>query len=92
MSEKQLLQLLARLSEDAELTNKLWSAADLDAALSVVRDAGFDVSKEECFNHQARQGLKLGDAEVESVAGGQWSDGCTWGCDCLGCGGSLPTV
>ena len=45
MSEDQLAALLAKLKEDAGLQEKLKGAADLDAALAIAKDAGFDVSK-----------------------------------------------
>jgi predicted ribosomally synthesized peptide with nif11-like leader len=45
MSEEQLSALLARLKEDAGLREKLQIAPDLDVALSIAKDAWFDVSK-----------------------------------------------
>jgi predicted ribosomally synthesized peptide with nif11-like leader len=45
MSEEQLSALLATLNEDPGLQEKLKGATDLDAALAIAREAGFDVSK-----------------------------------------------
>ena len=45
MSEEQLTALLAKLKEDAGLQEKLKGAADLDAAVALAKEAGFDVSK-----------------------------------------------
>jgi predicted ribosomally synthesized peptide with nif11-like leader len=70
MSEEQLTALLAKLKEDVGLQEKLKGAADLDAAVAIAKDAGFDVSKADWLKHQARQTLKLSDAELEGVAGG----------------------
>jgi predicted ribosomally synthesized peptide with nif11-like leader len=76
MSEEQLTALLAKLKDDAGLREKLQGAADLDAALGLAKDAGFDVSKPEWLRHQASQTLvELSDTELESVAGGLLTGG-----------------
>ena len=71
MSEEQLSALLAKLKEDAGLLEKLKGAADLDASLAMAQEAGFDVSKAEWAQLQAKQMLELSnDSELEGVAGG----------------------
>ena len=70
MSEEQLSALLAKVKEDVGLQEKLKSAADLDAAVAMAKEAGFDVSKAEWLEHQAKQALELSDEELEEVAGG----------------------
>jgi predicted ribosomally synthesized peptide with nif11-like leader len=70
MSEEQLTALLAKLKDDAGLQEKLMAAADLDAALAMAKDAGFDVSKAAWLRYQANQTLELSDEELEGVAGG----------------------
>ena len=70
MSEEQLSALLAKLKEDAGLKEKLKGAADLDAAVAMAKDAGFDVTKGDWLKHQAKQTLELSDEELEGVAGG----------------------
>ena len=70
MSEEQLSALLAKLKEDAGLQEKLKGAADLDAALAIAQEAGFDVSKSDWLKHQAQQTLELSDEELEGVSGG----------------------
>jgi predicted ribosomally synthesized peptide with nif11-like leader len=70
MSELQLTALLAKLKDDAGLREKLQGTADLDAALALAKEAGFDVSKTEWLKAQARQTLELSDEELENVAGG----------------------
>jgi predicted ribosomally synthesized peptide with nif11-like leader len=70
MSEEQLTALLAKLKDDAGLLEKLKSAADLDAAVGIVKEAGFEVSKADWLKHQAKLTLKLSDEELDRVAGG----------------------
>ena len=70
MSEEQLSALLAKLKEDTELQEKLKGAADLDAAVVIAKEAGFDVSKADWLRYQANQTLELSDEQLEGVAGG----------------------
>ena len=70
MSEEQLAALLAKLKDDAGLQEKLKGAADLNAAVALAKEAGFDVSKADWFKYQAKQTLELSDEELEGVAGG----------------------
>ncbi len=83
MSEEQLLALLAKLKADAGLREKLKGAPDLDAAVAIAKEAGFDVSKADWLRHQAQQTLKLSDEELEGVVGGKGhktgkTKGCAW--------------
>jgi len=75
MSEEQLAALLAKLKDNAGLQEKLKGAADLDAAVAIAKDAGFDVSKADLLRHQAKQTLELSDEELEGVAGGKVGSG-----------------
>ena len=70
MSEEQLTALLAKIKEDAVLQEKLKGAADLDAAVALAKEAGFDVSKADWLKYQAKQTIELSDEELEGVAGG----------------------
>ena len=70
MSEEQLSALLAKLKDDAGLQEKLKGAADLDAAVDLAKEAGFDVSKADWLKYQAKQTLELSDEELEGVSGG----------------------
>ena len=70
MPEEQLTALLAKLKEDAGLQEKLKGAADLDAAVALAKEAGFDVSKADWLKYQAKQTIELSDEELEGVAGG----------------------
>ena len=45
MSEEQLLALLAKLKEDTGLQDKFKGAVDVDAAIALAKEAGFDLSK-----------------------------------------------
>jgi predicted ribosomally synthesized peptide with nif11-like leader len=71
MSEEQLSALLAKLKVDSGLQEKLKGAADLDAAVALAKEAGFDVSKADWLKYQAGQTLELSDEELEGVAGGK---------------------
>ncbi len=71
MSEEQLSALLAKLKDDAGLLKKLKDAADLDAAVAMAKEAGFDVSKADWLKHQAKQTFELSDEELEGLAGGK---------------------
>ena len=70
MSEEQLSALLAKLNEDSGLQEKLKGAGDLDAAVAIAKEAGFDVTKEDWLNYQAQQTLELSDEDLEGVDGG----------------------
>jgi predicted ribosomally synthesized peptide with nif11-like leader len=78
MSEEQLSALLAKLKDDAGLQEKLKGAADIDAAVELAKEAGFDVSKADWLKYQANQTLELSDEELEGVSGGFG-----WGCSCV---------
>jgi predicted ribosomally synthesized peptide with nif11-like leader len=69
MSEEQLSALLAKLKDDAGLQEKLKGAADLDAAVALAKEAGFDVSKADWLL-LAQQTHELNDEELEKLAGG----------------------
>jgi predicted ribosomally synthesized peptide with nif11-like leader len=76
MSEEQLTALLAKLNDDSGLREKLKGAVDLDAAVALAQEAGFDVSKADWLRYQAKQTLELSDEELEGVAGsGPWRTG-----------------
>ena len=84
MSEEQLTALLAKLKDDAGLQEKLKAAADLDAAVEMAQEAGFEVSKADWLKrHQANQTLvELTDAELEGVTGGSNTcDGVYFACN-----------
>jgi len=70
MSEEQLSALLAKLKDDAGLQEKLKGAGDLDAAVAIAKEAGFDVIKADWLRYQANQTLELSNEELEEVAGG----------------------
>jgi predicted ribosomally synthesized peptide with nif11-like leader len=89
MSEEQLSTLLAKLKDDAGLQEKLKGAADLDAAEAIAKEAGFDVSKADWIEYQAKKTLELSDQELEGVAGGEKSQETCGACPTMpnaGCG------
>ena len=80
MSKEQLTALLAKLKEDAGLREKLQGVADLDAAVAMAQEAGFDVSKADWLKYQENQTLELSDEELESVSGAAVTPACMlWG-------------
>jgi predicted ribosomally synthesized peptide with nif11-like leader len=74
MSEEQLRAFLEAVKADAGLQEKLKGAADLDAAVALAKEAGFDVSKADWLKYQENQTLELSDEELEGVAGGALRD------------------
>ena len=69
MSADQLSAFLAKLKDDAVLREKLLSSADFDAALTLVQDAGFEVTKADLLRFQANQVLNLSDEQLERMKG-----------------------
>ena len=71
MSEEQLAALLAKLKNDGGLQEKLKGAADIDAAVALAKEAGFDISKDDWLKYQAEQPpFELSDEELEGISGG----------------------
>jgi len=83
MSEEQLTALLAKLKDDAGLQEKLKGAGDLDAAVALAKEAGFDVTKADWLKYQAKQTLELSDGELEGVAGGKCTNVYREGAGCV---------
>ena len=73
MSAEQLTAFWAAVEADASLQETLKGAADLDAAVAVAKEAGFDVSKADLLEYQAQQTLELSDEDLEKVAGGNFA-------------------
>ena len=71
MSEEQLAALLAKLKNDGGLQEKLKGAADPDAAVALVKEAGFDISKDDWLKYRLEQPFELSDEELDAVSGGQ---------------------
>ncbi len=73
MSGEQLAALLAKLEDDTGLQEKFEGVADLDAALAIAKDAGFDVSKPDWHRYQREllsEDTELSVEELAGVAGG----------------------
>ena len=70
MSAEQLAAFWEAVEGDASLQETLKGAADLDAAVAVAKEAGFDVSKADLLEYQAQQTLELSDVELGAVVGG----------------------
>ena len=71
MSKEQLAAFLAKLKEDTGLQEKLKGVADLDAAIALAKEWGFNLTKEDWLKYQTEQTRELSDDEVEDIAGGK---------------------
>ena len=80
MSEEQLKAFIEKVKGDTSLQEKLKSAADSDAVLAIVKDAGFSISADDLKNAQS----ELSEEELEGVAGGGFTNP-IWICEAL-CG------
>ena len=84
MSEEQLSAFLAALKADTGLQEKLKGAGDLDAAVAMAQEAGFDVSKEDWLKYQTEKTLELTDRELEQATGGTGQGWYDTGAYCTG--------
>lgn len=70
MSEEQLKAFLAKLQGDTLLQAKLEKAPNLEATLTLIKEAGFDVSKDDWLSHEANLSSVLDDDSLDDVQGG----------------------
>ena len=71
MSEEQLAALLAKLKDDEGLQEKLKGAADLDAAVAIAKEAGFDVSKaEQLSDKPSKQIIEVTEDDLINISAG----------------------
>jgi predicted ribosomally synthesized peptide with nif11-like leader len=70
MPEDQLSELLTRLKRDPALREKLKAAPDLQTAVLMSKEAGFDISRADLEKHIASQLYSINDEELEGIAGG----------------------
>ena len=87
MSEKQLKAFLEKVQVDTSLQEQLKAAADSDAVLAIVKDAGFSISVDDLTKAQS----EISDEELEGVAGG-WNDNCNTGSSVHGWGDAFPML
>jgi predicted ribosomally synthesized peptide with nif11-like leader len=92
MSEEQLTALLSKLKEDAGLREKFQGAIDIDAAMALAKEAGFQISKADYFKYLEKGRSELADEELEVVTGGWFTFGCLFSGDYSTCNGRVaPT-
>ena len=65
--DKDIQALLGKLNDVPGLQEKIKGAADLDAALAIAKEAGFDITKAEYLEYKR---MELSDEDLEKVAGG----------------------
>jgi predicted ribosomally synthesized peptide with nif11-like leader len=70
MSEEQLSAFLAKLQEDAGLREKLKNAVDIDAAVAIAREAGFDLTSENVMTCLNADTVELTNSSLEIISGG----------------------
>lgn len=71
MSEEQLKSFIEKANTDASLMEKLKAAGDVDAMITVAKDAGFTISADDVKNSiKSFNGADLSEEELEAVAGG----------------------
>jgi predicted ribosomally synthesized peptide with nif11-like leader len=75
ISQEQLSAFLEAAKADAVLQERIKGAKDLDAAIAIAKEAGFDVSKADWLRHQASQILELSDEELEDGISGAIGEG-----------------
>lgn len=75
MSRERLAALLSRLAGDADLRARLIGAPDLEAAVAIAQEAGFDVDKQDWLALQANQLTGLSDGDLEGISGGKGGNG-----------------
>lgn len=91
VAEQDLKAFLDAIAHDAALQEKLKDTKDLDAALAVAKEAGFEISKADFHRYQLHSIAALSDEELESAAGGGFTIPiycntiggtytCVWGC------------
>ena len=69
MSKEQLKAFLEKVKADTSLQEKLNAAADVDSVVAIAKTAGFAISADDLMKTH----IELSDAELERVAGGDWS-------------------
>ena len=70
MSEDQLKAFLATLQGDTLLQEKLERATNLEETLALIKEAGFEVSKDNWLSYEANLSSELSDDSLENVQGG----------------------
>ena len=66
MSEEQLKAFLEKVKTDTSLQEKLKAAADVNAVVTIAKEAGFSISADDLTKAQS----ELSEEELEGVAGG----------------------
>ncbi|WP_186545801.1 Nif11-like leader peptide family natural product precursor [Synechococcus sp. ROS8604] len=69
MLEEQFKAFLEKVQSDTSLQEKLKAAADANAVVDIVKEAGFSISADGLKNAQSAM-TELSDEELDGVAGG----------------------
>lgn len=71
MSEDQLKAFLATLQGDTLLQEKLERATNLEETLALIKEAGFEVSKDNWLSYEANLSSELSDDSLDNIQGGR---------------------
>ena len=88
MSNKDLADLISALKIDPALKKALNTADNLEAALSIVKQAGYSVNSTDLMSFLQDDIMQLDDTALENVAGGDYD---TTGAG-ITCGGKLTCM
>lgn len=81
MSEQQLQAFLEAVKADAGLQQKLQEAADLQTAVAIAKDAGFEIEMQDWLVYHSEFPTQASDDELEEVAGAYSTAGYANTCD-----------
>ena len=74
MSKEQFRALQERMAGDLAFQASLKSAGDVESALQIAREAGFDVNQDDVSEYLANQEQALADDQVKDLSGGGWRE------------------
>ena len=74
MSDDQLQAFLEAVKADAGLQEKLKGATELDIAVAIAKEAGFDLRKDDFDTAKQTGPVELSDEELDAVTGGSLAD------------------
>lgn len=72
MTKEQASRLLNELKSNQLLYEKINNASDVQSAIEIARNAGFDVDLEDWINYQKQTGIS--EEDLESILGGANSE------------------
>jgi len=71
MTKEQFQALQGRMTDDIAFRERLKSAGDVECALEIAREAGFEVTQDDVSDYLSVNEQPLADDQVEDLSGGQ---------------------